>query len=185
MTKKVLITDMAYADMVTALAKDPNDIMATVTTEDLNLLHAAVGIADEAGELVGKIKKLVIYGKDVGEDEIIEEIGDLKFYLQMVLNQLGTPWDDVDDQNRQKLALRYPEGVFTNVDAIKRRDKPGEGFYIYRFYTSRGTNAELMRTFAVESEKESHGEAIKYQEQLAADYPGSVWTHEFVRFERS
>ena len=50
--------------------------------EPLSACHIAMGISGEAGELSDAIKKEYIYNKlrDIGH--IIEELGDLEFYLQ-------------------------------------------------------------------------------------------------------
>ncbi len=86
------------------------------------LLHAAVGVAGEAGELLDGIKKHWIYGKALDRENLIEECGDLLFYVQAILNELGISMDDAMRQNMEKLARRYPEG-YSDSAAIERADK--------------------------------------------------------------
>lgn len=44
-----------YREMVLVLAKPGADIVATLTSEDAHLLHMAVGISGEAGELLDAV----------------------------------------------------------------------------------------------------------------------------------
>lgn len=94
----------------------------------LNILHMAVGISGEAGELLDAIKKVWIYGKPLDTENVIEELGDLLFYTQGMINLIEDCEDfplnlDVVIQlNMVKLYERYPNG-YTDADAIERKDK--------------------------------------------------------------
>lgn len=100
---------------------------------DLMKLHSALGLVEEAGELAGCVKKNVIYGKDLsavmkedGKDlrtHIIEEAGDVLFYLQSVLNQYGLDFQDVLQYNANKLGARYAGLVYSDEAANLRQDK--------------------------------------------------------------
>ena len=100
---------------------------------ELMKLHSALGIAEEAGELAGCIKKNVIYGKELsspmkedGKDlltHIIEEAGDVMFYLQSVLNQYGLDFQEVLQHNANKLGARYTGLVYSDAAANSRKDK--------------------------------------------------------------
>ena len=52
-----------YGAMVHSLAKPGIDIVKQLTPYNANLLHMAVGISGEAGELLDAVKKSVIYNK--------------------------------------------------------------------------------------------------------------------------
>lgn len=79
--------------------------------EDLNerfgLIHAAVGVAGEAGEVLDLIKKSVFTGKNLYTDEIIKELGDLEFYLEALRQALHVSRDDILNQNWKKLSQRH------------------------------------------------------------------------------
>lgn len=71
-----LTVDEAYTKMVTDLAKSGKDIIKTLTPEKAHMLHMAVGISGEIGEIL----KCVTRG--LGMDNLIEESGDTEFYLE-------------------------------------------------------------------------------------------------------
>lgn len=87
------------------------------------LVHAALGIAGEAGELVDAIKKHLIYGKPLDRENVIEELGDLRFYIQAMQNVLGISESDILQHNANKLAKRYRGLRYTDQAAIDRADK--------------------------------------------------------------
>ena len=95
-------------------------------TASAMLNHAVMGVAGEAGELIDAIKKHTIYGKPLDRENIIEELGDLRFYIQAMQNVLGISESDILQHNTNKLAKRYRGLKYTDQAAIDRADKtPG------------------------------------------------------------
>ncbi len=86
-------------------------------------LHAALGVAGEAGELADAIKKEHIYGKPTDRANIVEELGDLRFYLQAVQQLYGISEQEVLQQNANKLCVRYKSLRYSDEAAISRADK--------------------------------------------------------------
>lgn len=93
--------------------------------EDAMLMHAALGICGEAGEVAEAIKKAVVYGKIIDRNYIIEEIGDLRFYIQALCNVLKIDEQEILNANGAKLAKRYAGLQYSNAAAIARADKTG------------------------------------------------------------
>lgn len=94
------------------------------TKETLQLLHAAIGLATEAGELLDQLKKHLFYDRELDFTNLIEEGGDGAWYLALLLGTLEKvgriPSSDVAlTKNIAKLRQRYPE-AFTNEAAIQR-----------------------------------------------------------------
>lgn len=87
------------------------------------LAHAVMGITGEAGELTDAVKKHWAYNKELDVVNVIEELGDLRFYYQAMLNMFGLTDEDVCAMNMSKLQVRYPTGVYRDQDAIARADK--------------------------------------------------------------
>ena len=87
-------------------------------------LHGAVGVATEAGELLDKAKKHAFYDQPIDRENLIEELGDLMFYAEMLREYTGCTWAQIVEYNRQKLQQRYPQG-FTTKAAKERLDKSG------------------------------------------------------------
>ena len=85
-------------------------------------VHMALGIAGEAGELVDAIKKYAIYNKSLDIENVIEELGDLEWYMQGLRSALDITREDVLQYNINKLNKRYPV-QYTDADAQARKDK--------------------------------------------------------------
>lgn len=86
-------------------------------------LHAAVGIAGEAGELIDAIKKTWIYGKPLDNENVKEELGDLLFYIQALANLQGISIQEILQENVNKLAKRYIGLKYSDKAAVDRADK--------------------------------------------------------------
>ncbi len=85
----------------------------------IRLLHGSMGVATESSELLDAIKKHVFYGKPLDKVNLIEEMGDLFWYLAIIADELGVSFEEVLQKNSEKLALRYGEG-FSSSKAVKR-----------------------------------------------------------------
>ena len=90
-----------------------------------NLMHMAAGISGEAGEVLDGIKKTFAYGKPIDRAHLIEELGDILFYVNGMIALLDTSWDEVLTTNIRKLEARYPSGTF-NADHAIHRDTAAE-----------------------------------------------------------
>lgn len=89
-----------------------------------HLNHMALGCAGEVGELVDAIKKHTIYDKPLDRDNVIEELGDLIFYMQGIMNVLELNWNkDIGYSNVEKLKKRYKKLAFSTQEAQDRADK--------------------------------------------------------------
>lgn len=112
-------TQTAHSQLVHRLKKD-------MGTKVLNLLHGAVGVSGEAGELLDAVKKNWVYEKPLHLENVIEELGDLEFYMEVLRQELYISREDVLLANLKKLGKRYPEGLYSNAQAIERADKTEE-----------------------------------------------------------
>lgn len=107
------MTAEQYAELAIAFTDDKGSEMN-------NLLHAALGIAGEAGETVDIIKKSWAYGKPLNREELIKEVGDQLWYINLLIDTLGVTWGEVFAANVAKLTARYPEKKFSADRAINR-----------------------------------------------------------------
>ncbi|WP_368177871.1 nucleoside triphosphate pyrophosphohydrolase family protein [Aeromonas sp. R7-1] len=119
------IIEHKHSAMVLALAKPGVDILKQMTDEQAHALHMAVGASGEAGELLDAIKKWVIYQKPLDLNNVIEELGDLEFYLEGLRRGLCISREQTLMANMEKLAKRYPGYQYSNAHAIARADKEG------------------------------------------------------------
>lgn len=113
----------AYATMVAALAKPGKDIIATITADGAHLLHMVVGVAGESGELLDAIKKHVIYNKPLDTANVVEELGDLEFFMEGLRQSLGITREQTLLANMSKLHVRYDRMVYSDKQAQERKDK--------------------------------------------------------------
>jgi hypothetical protein len=67
-----------HAHMVSVLAKSGADIFASLTSVNCHLLHMAVGISGEAGEVL----ECVCSPNGVDVANLVEELGDIEFYVE-------------------------------------------------------------------------------------------------------
>ena len=120
--------NVTHPELVAALAKPGADIVATLRPEDAHALHMAVGIAGEAGELLDAVKKAAIYRKPIDRANVVEELGDLEFFMEGLRQGLGITRQEVLDHNIAKLSKRYSSGSYSDKHAQERADKnPAQG----------------------------------------------------------
>tara|TARA_R100000315_G_C5184628_1_gene107312 strand:- start:372 stop:677 length:306 start_codon:yes stop_codon:yes gene_type:complete len=82
------------------------EVEKLIITEPKNrLMENVLGLGEEAGEVLGKIKKLV-RDKNYSKSEIIKELGDVLFYVTAIANYLGDNLQVVADMNMAKLKDR-------------------------------------------------------------------------------
>ena len=112
-----------FDKMTLALAKDGSQIKDELTPEQSNLIHMAIGVSTEAGELLDAFKKHVIYQKPLDVENVKEELGDLLFYMSNLMQSVGLSFKDVLQHNIDKLSVRYASGKYSNEQAQQRADK--------------------------------------------------------------
>jgi NTP pyrophosphatase (non-canonical NTP hydrolase) len=115
--------NVSYSDMVSALVKPGKDVVASLTPEMADAWHMATGVAGEAGELLDAVKKAAIYCKPIDIDNVIEELGDLEFYMEGLRQRFGLTREECLEANISKLSIRYKSGVYSNSQAQDRADK--------------------------------------------------------------
>lgn len=113
---------IVFSEMVKALAKPGKAIRASVTDDDCHALHMAVGICGEAGELLDAVKKAVIYRLKIDRKNVVEELGDLEFYMEGLRQAYDITREETIEANIAKLGKRYGEKYSDNA-AQERADK--------------------------------------------------------------
>jgi NTP pyrophosphatase (non-canonical NTP hydrolase) len=88
-----------------------------------DLLHAAVGISGEAGEVLDAIKKHYFYNKPLDITNVVEELGDIEFYMQAMRMCLRLDRKQILIHNMEKLSKRYGTGSYSDAQAQARADK--------------------------------------------------------------
>ena len=92
-----------YAAMVHDLAFYPNT--------DTELGYPTLGLCGEAGEIANKVKKVYRDGIPVPTDALVDELGDVLWYVAALANALKTPLSEVARRNIEKLHSRRDRGT--------------------------------------------------------------------------
>ena len=100
---------MDFADYQSQAAK-------TAVYHDADVItYPALGLLSEAGEVAGKIKKVLRdkNGQFSPEDRwaIADEVGDVLWYIAALCEDMGTPMELVAMRNLDKLNSRLARGV--------------------------------------------------------------------------
>jgi len=82
---------------------------------DGNLIYHVLGLTNEAGEVAGKVKK-VIRDKgnvwdQVDRDALAQELGDVLWYLSRVASHFDFTLEEIAQMNLEKIASRKARGV--------------------------------------------------------------------------
>lgn len=71
------------------------------------LAHAVLGLCGEAGEVANEFKKQYMYnGGKLDTARLVDELGDVRWYLELACIQLGIDVSDLEAANTKKLVLR-------------------------------------------------------------------------------
>ena len=73
-----------FTKMVTHLFKSGEEMQKELTIMDLELIHAILGVSGEADEMITAIN-------ENDRENMVEELGDLEFYLNKIRTTLGLP----------------------------------------------------------------------------------------------
>ena len=84
--------------------------------------NMCMGLSGETGETVDIFKKHIYQGKDLDINDVIEEIGDILWYIANLCNVNKITMKECMESNVEKLRKRYPNG-FSIKDALERADK--------------------------------------------------------------
>lgn len=91
---------------------------------DMDTLHALLGVMTEAGELGELLEEAIITGNPIDRTKLIDESGDILWYLAMLFRKLDTTFEEVGEKNIKKLMVRFPD-KFT-FDAVNNKNHAAE-----------------------------------------------------------
>ena len=122
-----MATELFYSKMIETLAKPGQAILDSLTPVKCEMWHHASCINGEGGEAFDAVKKHVIYDQPFGEEQrqnVIEELGDLEFYMEGLRQACGITRQETLDHNVHKLAKRYGDALKYSDEAARiRSDK--------------------------------------------------------------
>ena len=92
-------------------------VTGVVVAMDHPIVYPTLGLANEAGEVAGKVKKIFRDHNgvvtDADREALTLELGDVLWYLSELCSQLGIRLEDVAARNLEKLRGRMERGTLT------------------------------------------------------------------------
>lgn len=85
------------------------------------LINGVMGLCGESGEVIDIVKKHLAQGHELDKEKMIDELGDVAWYLAETAYCLDVDLETVLTRNIDKLKKRYPEG-FDENKSINRED---------------------------------------------------------------
>lgn len=113
------LRQLAEADSLTGGTGDTS----TLHAPNLRLLHGAVGIFGEAGEILEALEKQML-GKQLDLVNVLEEVADCYWYQAIIHDETDTTAEQAWDAVIAKLRVRYPNKF--DSDAATTRDLDAE-----------------------------------------------------------
>lgn len=86
------------------------------------LINGVMGLCGEAGEAIDIVKKHLAQGHELDREHLIDELGDIAWYLAETAQVLGVTLEEVLERNINKLKKRYPEGFETEKSLHRDND---------------------------------------------------------------
>jgi NTP pyrophosphatase (non-canonical NTP hydrolase) len=83
------------------------------------LINGVMGLCGESGEVIDIVKKHHAQGHELDKEKIIEELGDVCWYIAEIAYVLDVKLEDVFEGNINKLSKRYKNG-FSKEESINR-----------------------------------------------------------------
>lgn len=111
--EELLVEYEKFQEIVTntpVTIREVSDLNRAYPRDYVEGLHAAIGLSTEAAEILDAYKK-DMFGKrkPISRDNMIEEAGDVFFYLNNHMRAWGISLQDILKDNVKKLANRYIE----------------------------------------------------------------------------
>jgi len=180
--------EINFSDMVEALFKSGEEMKSELTVTDLEAIHAVIGLSGESAELLlPNLKR----DKEFDIENILEELGDLEFYLEKLRTLYGlrqvkfsefVPYGASQEQIAREVAQNIVMYCGLILDIVKKHviyRKPLKEDSLQEAVTSLEFELNMMRKFhnltkeeVIETNIKKLGkryEGFKYSNQAAQD----------------
>ena len=116
MQNKVKNEELLIVEVMTAELYQHEATKTAIFPKEKALEYLALGLTSEAGEVAGKVKKLIRDGEDVEGFEmkkiaIASEVGDVLWYCALMAKEVGVPLNTIMRENLEKLHSRMERGT--------------------------------------------------------------------------
>jgi hypothetical protein len=114
----------------TPVSEFAEKIKKEITPNQAHLLHMAIGVLGEAGELMDLVFRHVFLGEEIDIEELIKELGDGEFYHEGIRQIFNLLREMILNKNIEKLCTgknaRYKDGAYSDEAAQQRADQTKE-----------------------------------------------------------
>lgn len=84
------------------------------------ITNGVLGLAGEAGECCDIVKKYKYQGHELNKEKLLDELGDVLWYIAETASGLGVTLEEVAEYNLNKLHKRYHGNHFNKEDSVNR-----------------------------------------------------------------
>ena len=102
--------NLVIAEVMTADFYEARAGQTAIFPKEKALEYLALGLTSEAGEVAGKVKKIIRDGKG-NKEAIAYEIGDVLWYCAVLASELGVSLNTIMQKNLEKLHDRHVRGT--------------------------------------------------------------------------
>ena len=126
-SESVYMHTMLYAELEKEVADDDADYQKAAERTSGNLTswdkvrNGCYGLNGEAGECIDILKKTEFQGHAFDSMKMVDELGDVLWYVAQLATGLGVTLEYVAQHNVDKLLARYPDG-FDSEKSIHRKE---------------------------------------------------------------
>ena len=82
----------------------------SVGRETRRLAQGLMGLYRESGEAIDILKRMLFQGHELDKKRLVQELGDVAWYLAASADALGYRLDDIILMNIDRLRAQYPNG---------------------------------------------------------------------------
>lgn len=107
---------MTLDDYQTAASRTRNERLS----DRERLLDAAAGLSEEAGEILGLVRKHAFQSRPLDRDKLQTELGDALWCLTIAAQSAGMTLEQVAMTNIAKLRTRFPRGYSDDASQDRR-----------------------------------------------------------------
>ena len=116
MQNKVKSEELLIVEVMTAELYEYQASKTAIFPKEKALEYLALGLTSEAGEVAGKVKKLIregeeVEGSDMKKIAIASEVGDVLWYCALMAKEVGIPLNTIMQMNLEKLHSRKERGT--------------------------------------------------------------------------
>jgi len=110
--RKFMQDNLVIAEVMTADFYEARAGQTAIFPKEKALEYLALGLTSEAGEVAGKVKKLIRDGKG-DKESIAYEVGDVLWYCAVLASELGVSLNTIMQKNLEKLHGRKVRGTLS------------------------------------------------------------------------